>query len=74
MGYFFLGSNLLVVLLEVPLLLPFTLFLETGRLIGHLHLMLFLDFYLRNFEHSEELGNCLIHPLHVIVHHEALVL
>ena len=35
--------------------------------------MLLLDFYLRNFEHCEELGNCLIQPLHIIVHHEAFV-
>ena len=35
------------VLLEV-LLLPFTLFLETGGLVDHQHLMLRLDFYLRS--------------------------
>src|SRR3954468_17895434 len=45
--FLLLSSNLLVVLLEVPLLLPFVLFLETGGLIDHQHLMLFLDFYLR---------------------------
>ena len=67
-----LSSNLLVVLLEVPLL-PFALFLETSGLFNHQHLMFFLDFYLRSLKHCEELGNCLIHPLHVIVHHEALV-
>ena len=33
-------------LLEVPLLLPFTLFLETGGLVDHRHLMLLLDLYL----------------------------
>ena len=61
------------VLLEVPLLLPFTLFLETGGLVDHQHLMLFLDFYLRRFQHHEELGNYFRHPLHTIVHHEVLL-
>ena len=42
-----LSSNLLAVLLEVPLL-SFTLFLETSGLVDHQHLMLLLDFYLRN--------------------------
>src|SRR3954463_16372349 len=45
LGLLHLSSNLLVVLLEVPLL-PFTLFLETDGLVDHQHLMLFLDFYL----------------------------
>ena len=40
------SSNLLSVLLEVPLL-PFAPFLETSGLVNHQHLMLFLDFYLR---------------------------
>ena len=48
LGFLLLSSNLLAVLLEVPLLLPFALFLETGGLIDHQHLMLLLDFYLRN--------------------------
>src|SRR3954471_5753697 len=47
LGLLHLSSNLLAVLLEVPLL-PFTLFLETGGLVDHKHLMLLLDFYLRN--------------------------
>ena len=59
------SGNLLAILLEVPLLLPFTLFLETGGFVNHQHLMLLLDFYLRSFKHSEELENCIIHPLHV---------
>ena len=42
-----LSSNLLAVLLEVPLL-PFALLLETGGLVDHQHLMLLLDFYLRS--------------------------
>ena len=66
------SGNLLAILLEVPFL-SLALFLETSGLVNHQHLMLFLDFYLRSFEHSEELGNCLIHPLHIIVHHEAFV-
>ena len=67
------SGNLLAILFEVPLLLPFALFLETSGLVDHQHLMLLFDFYLRSFQHCEELGNSLIHPLHIIVHHEALV-
>ena len=73
LGFLLLSSNLFAVLLEVPLLLPFALFLETSGLIDHQHLMLLLDFYLRSFQHCEELGNSLVHPLHIIVHHKALV-
>ena len=47
LGLIHLISNLLAVLLEVPLL-PFTLFLETSGLVDHQHLMLLLDFYLRS--------------------------
>src|SRR3989337_1321519 len=64
------SGNLLAILLEVPLL-SLALFLETSGLVNHQHLMLLLDFYLRSFEHSEELRNCLIHPWHIIVLHEA---
>ena len=39
-GFLLLSSNLLAVLLEVPLLLPLTLFLETSDLVNHQHLML----------------------------------
>ena len=46
-GLLHLSSNLLAVLLEVPLL-PFALLLETSGLVNHQHLMLLLDFYLRN--------------------------
>src|SRR6266536_5974202 len=59
------SSNLFAILLEVPLL-SLTLFLETSDLVNHQHLMLLVDFYLRSFEHCGELGNCLIHPLHII--------
>ena len=50
------SGNLLAILLEVPFL-SLALFLETSGLVNHQHLMLFLDFYLRRFEHREELGN-----------------
>src|SRR3989337_3055387 len=66
------SDNLLAILLEVPLL-SLALFLETSGFVNHQHLMLLFDFYLRSFEHSEELRNCLIHPLHIIVHREAFV-
>src|SRR3954464_6155110 len=49
LGFLLLSSNLLAVLLEVPLLLPFALLLETSGLIDHQHLMLLLDFYFRSF-------------------------
>src|SRR3990170_2966376 len=50
------SGNLLVVLLEVPFL-SLALFLKTGGLVNHQHLMLFLDFYFRRFQHREELEN-----------------
>src|SRR5215216_8003070 len=72
LGFLHLSSNLLAVLLEIPLL-SFALFLETGGLVNHQHLMLLLDFYFRSLEHCEELRNRLVHPLHIIVHHEAFI-
>ena len=66
------SGNFLVILLEVPLLL-FPPFLETSGLVNHQDLMLFFDFYLRRFQHREELRNHFRHPLHIIVHHEVLV-
>src|SRR5215216_5225549 len=72
LGFLPRSSNLLAILLEVPLL-TFALFLETSGLVNHQHLMLLLDFYLRNFEHCEKLSDGLVHPLHIIVHHEALI-
>ena len=63
---------MLAILLEVPFL-SLALFLETSGLVNHQHLMLFLDFYLRRFQHREELRNHFRHPLHIIVHHEVLV-
>ena len=72
LGFLLLSNNLFAVLLEVPLL-PFALFLETSGLIDHQHLMLLFDFYLCDLWHHEELGNSLVHPLHIIVHHEAFI-
>ena len=48
LGFLLLISNLLAFLLEVPLLLPFALFIETGGLVDHQNLMLLLEFYLRS--------------------------
>ena len=56
-------DNLLAILLEVPFLFLCP-FLQTSGLVNHQHLMLFLDFYLRRFQHHEELGNHFLHPLH----------
>ena len=56
LGFLLLISILLAFLLEVPLL-SFALLLETSGLVNHQQLMLFLDFYLRRFQHHEELGN-----------------
>ena len=66
------SDNLLAILLEVPFL-SLCPFLETSGLVNHQHLMLFLDFYLRQFQHHEELENRFRHPLHIIVHHEVLL-
>ena len=66
------SDNLLVILIGVPFL-SLCPFLESSGLVNHQHLMLFLDFYLRRFQHREELGNRFHYPLHIIVHHEVLV-
>ena len=71
-GLFHGSGNLLAILLEVPFL-SLTLLLETSGLVNHQHLMLFLDFYIRRFQHRKELGNRFRYPLHIIVHHEVLV-
>ena len=63
------SGNLLAILLEVP----FSFFLKLVVLFNHQHLMLFLDFYLRRFQHREELGNFFCYTLHTIVYHEVLV-
>ena len=61
LGFLLLSSNWLVVLLEVPLL-PFFLKLVILSTINTL--MFFFDFYLRQFQHHEELRNRFRHPLH----------
>ena len=66
------SGNLLAILLEVPFL-SLALLLETSGLVNHQHLMLFLDFYLLQFQHREELGIRFRYPLHIIVHHEVIV-
>ena len=66
------SGNLLANLLEVPFL-SLALLLETSGLVNHQHLVLFLDFYLRQFQHREELGNRFRYPWHIIVHHKVLV-
>ena len=71
-GFLHGSDNLLVILLEVPLLSLCPL-LETSGLVNHQHLMLFHDFYLRRLQHREELGNSFRHPLHIIVHHKVPV-
>ena len=49
------SGNFLAIFLEVPFL-SLCLFLETSGVVNYQHLMLFLDFYLRRFQHREELG------------------
>ena len=71
LGLFMGVATCLPFLLKFPFF-PFALFLETSGLVNHQHLMLFLDFYLRRFQHYEELGNRFHYPLHIIVHHEVL--
>ena len=66
------SGNLLAILLDVPFL-TLALLLQTSGLVNHQHLMLFLDFYLRRFQHHKELGNRFRHPLHTIVHHKVQV-
>ena len=71
-GLFHGSGNLLAILLEVPFTF-LALLLETSGLVKHQYLMLFLDFYLRRFQHREDLGNRFRYPLHIIVHHDVLV-
>ena len=65
------SGNLLAILLDP--FLSLALFLETSGLFNHQHLMLFLDFYLRQFQHRKELRNHFRHPLQSIVNHKVLV-
>ena len=56
------SGNLLVILLEVTFIFLCPFFLETSGLVNHQNLMLFLDFYLRRFQHREELGIFFVIP------------
>ena len=49
------SGNLLSIILEASFL-SLALLLETSGLVSHQHLMLLLDFYLRQFQHRKELG------------------
>ena len=72
LGFFVGVTTCLSIYLKFPFL-SLCPFLETSGLVNHQHLMLFLDFYLRRFQHHEELGNRFRYPLHIIVHHEVLL-
>ena len=61
LGLLQLSSNLLAVLLEVPLL-PFALFLETSGLINQQHLMLFLVSSFAYFSIAKSLGIIFVLP------------
>ena len=61
LGLLHLSRNLLAILFEVPLL-PFALFLKLVVSSTINTLCFFLDFYLRRFQHREELGNYFRHP------------
>ena len=56
LGFLLLSSKLFAVLFEVPLLLPFTLFLETSGLVNHQHSMLFLISTFVDFSITKSLG------------------
>ena len=71
-GFLHGSDNLLVILLEVPLL-SLCPFLETSGLVNHQHLMLFLISTFADFCIANELGSCFRYPLHIIVHHEVLL-
>ena len=72
LGFFTGVATCLPFFLKFPFF-PLPFFLKLVVLFNHQHLMLFLDFYLRRFQHHEELGNHFRHPLHIIVHHEVPV-
>ena len=52
LGFFTWAATFLPFFLKFPFL-PFVPLLETSGLFNHQHLMLFLDFYLRRFQHRE---------------------
>src|SRR3954464_2095165 len=66
-------GSFLTALLEVSLFLRLALLLEIGGLIDHQHLVLFLDLHFHRLQHREKFWQCLIHALHVVVHHKVLV-
>src|SRR4051812_542867 len=70
LGFLHGRGNSFTTLLGVTLL-TLAVFLETSGFIDHQHLMLFLDFKLSDLKHRKQLGDRLVHPLHVIVHHKA---
>ena len=61
LGLLHLSSNLLAVLLEVPLL-PFAPFLETSGLVNHQHLMFFLISTFADFSIAKSLGIVFVIP------------
>src|SRR3954449_12461716 len=61
LGLLHLSSNLLAVLLEVPLL-PFALSLETSGLVNHQHLMFFLISTFADFSIAKSLGIVFVIP------------
>ena len=61
LGLLHLSSNLLSVLLEVPLL-PFDLFLETSDLVNHQHLMFFLISTFVDFSITKSSGITFVMP------------
>ena len=71
LGFLHGRGNCIAILLEVPFLS--LAFLQTSGLIDHQQFMLFLDFYLRGLKHRDKLRDHFLHPLHIIVHHKALV-
>src|SRR3954464_8945548 len=66
-------GNFLTALLEVSLFLRLALLPEFGGLIDQQHLVLFLDLHFCRFQHGEEFWQCLVHVLHIVVHHKVLV-
>ena len=71
LGFLHLSSNLLAVLLEVPLL-SLCPFLETSGLVNHQHLMLFLISTFVDFSITKSSGIIFVIPC-IIVHHEVPV-
>ena len=62
LGFLLLSSNLFAVLFEVPLLVPFALFLETGGLVDQQHLMLFLISTFVDFNITKSSGIVFVIP------------